>query len=155
MVKYPYVRLASRAGVICGLAIGSLTGVQMALALAGMDASALQEMGNVFLLGSFAVFFLLGLVVRRRAGSVAAGVRAGLEAAAVASLGACLFAVALAVVAPGQYEVFAAQMTSASIGAGAALAVGVFTFLAQAATGLGLAAAGALAGRPRTAAPGR
>lgn len=145
-------RMLSGSGAIYGLAIGGLTGVECVLALADVNAAALQAIGNAFLLGGFAGFFLLGVIVRRRAGSVAAGLRAGLEAAVVASLGSCLSAIVLASVAPGRYEAFSAQMSSASVGVGAALAVALLTFLAQAATGVGLAAAGALAGRPRTAA---
>lgn len=155
MFMSPDSRLSSRAGVLWGLAISSLTGAQLVLALAGVGAATLQALGQLVWLGGFAAFFLLGYLVRRRVGSVAAGVRVGLEAAVVASLGACLLAVVVAIIAPAQYDVFAAQMTSASVGVGAALVVGLLTFLAQAATGVGLAAAGALASRPQTATPGR
>lgn len=148
-------RPTSRAGALGGLAVGALTGVQLTLALMGFSAGMLQATSQLVLLGGFVVFFLLGLLVRSHAGSVAAGARAGLEAAVVASVVACGLAVAVAVVAPGRYELFAAQMTSASVGLGAALVVGLFTLMAQAATGVGLAAAGALASRPRAAAQGR
>lgn len=148
-------RLAARAGVRWGLAIGGLMGAEFVLALAGVNAGALQETGGILLLASFLAFFALGLHIRQRAASVAEGIRAGLEAALAASIVACALALFVAIVTPAGYISVAAQMGSATAGVGAALVVGLLSSLTQAATGFGLAAAGALAGRPRRAEPGR
>lgn len=146
-------RLALRAGVSCGLAVGSLTIVQFTLALLGANMGTLQEIGDVFILGGFMAFFLLGLIARRQTGSVAIGVRAGLIAAVVASLVAGVSAIVLAGVAPDVYAQVAAQMTPASVGVGPALVVSILTSIVEAGVGFGLAMAGALSERPRTAEP--
>lgn len=146
-------RLALRAGVSCGLAVGLLTVLQFTLALLGLNASALQQTNDVFMLGGFVAFFFLGLIVQRQGESVAVGARAGFVAAVVASLVASVAAVALASVAPSVYAVVAAQITPLSAGIGAALIISLMTTVVQAGVGFGLAMAGALAGRPQTAGP--
>ena len=57
MFMSPDSRLSSRAGVLGGLAISSLTGAQLVLALAGVGAATLQALGQLVWLGGFAAFF--------------------------------------------------------------------------------------------------
>ena len=93
-------RTAARAGAIGGVTLGSLALIQLLLALAGLNADAQQNLGYAVLIAYFTVFFVVGLLVRRRTDSVAAAMRAGLVSGVYAGTVAALGAAALAIFAP-------------------------------------------------------
>jgi hypothetical protein len=149
MSSYRVNEIVIRAGMVGGLVAGCLGTVQFALApLApvGFDAGALRDLGNAGILASFVAFSLVGLLVRRRTGSVEAATRAGFEAAATACLLSCLAVAALGAFVPSAYA-----LAPDGRSADASLLVTLATLAMQALAGFGLAMAGALAGRPRTA----
>lgn len=153
ITTYDALRTAERAGAINGFVLGSLTLAQLALALAGLNADVQQGIGGVVLVADFAAFFVVGLVVRRRVGLVEAGVRAGLMSGAFAGTMAAAGVTALAILAPHVDISPAMEMAPTATGVGATLFAGVVNVAMLAAIGAGLALAGALAARPRTAAP--
>lgn len=143
-------RAASRAGAICGLALGGLVTIQLMLALAGLNADAQQDLGNAILIADFAAFFVVGLAVRRRAGSIEAGMRAGLASGACAGALALVGVAVLAILAPDLNVAAVMVMAPAAAGFGATLFAALLNLVMLAAIGAGLGATGALAGRPRT-----
>ena len=146
-------RAAERAGAICGLALGSLAMIQFMLALAGISADAQRDLSSVIVLAGFAAFFLIGLIVRRRTGAIEAAMRAGLVSGVVAGALSGAGVVVLDAFAPGVYASSSTPLVPAATGVGATVFAGLVNLVMLAAIGSGLALAGALAIRPRTAAP--
>lgn len=146
-------RAAERIGAICGLALGSLTMIQFMLALAGINADAQRDLSSAIALGGFVDFFLVGLIVRRRTGSLEAAMRAGVVSGVLGGAMSAAGAPVLDAFAPGAYASSATPLAPAATGVGAALFAGLVNLVTLAAIGAGLAIAGALAVRPKTAAP--
>jgi hypothetical protein len=144
-------RAAVKIGAICGLALGCLTGIQFTLALIGVNASALQDMGGALMLASLVAYFVAGVLVRRYGGWVETAAAAGLLAGLTAGLISCAAAVALDGLAPNVYAVATPQAAQTASGLGAATLAGMLNLAVQAGLGAGLAVAGALARRPKTA----
>ncbi len=144
-------RAAARAGAFCGLALGGLVTIQLMLALAGLNVDAQQNLGNAILIAEFAAFFVVGLVVRRRTGSIEAGMRAGLLSGVYAGALAMVGVAVLATLAPNVDVGAVMEMAPAATGFGATLLAGLLNLIVLAAIGAGLGATGALGGRPRTA----
>lgn len=147
------IRAADRAGAVCGLALGSLAMIQFMLALAGISADAQRDLSSAIVLAGFVAFFLIGLIVRRRTGTIEAAVRAGVVSGVVAGALSGAGAAVLDAFAPGAYVSSATPLVPSAAGVGAALFAGLVNLVMLAAIGAGLALAGALAIRPKTAAP--
>lgn len=153
ITTYHAFHTAERAGAINGFVLGSLTLAQLALALAGLSTDAQQALGGMVLVTDFIAFLVIGIVVRRRAGLVDAGMRAGLMSGAFAGTMAAAGVTALAILAPHVDISAAVGMAPTATGVGATLFAGLVNLAMLAAIGAGLGLAGALSARPRTAAP--
>ena len=141
-----------RTGVVGGMVAGCLGAVQVGLvplAAGSPDTGALRDLGDACLLASFATFFLVGFLVRRRTGWVDSAVRAGVVAAVIACLLSCLAVALLGAFVPNTY---APGINGGSAGTNVLLVLA--TLAMQGAASFGLAIAGALAPRPRTASDG-
>ncbi|HEV8192510.1 MAG TPA: hypothetical protein VGP82_13670 [Ktedonobacterales bacterium] len=158
MSKSPFrvTEIVIRTGMIGGLVAGCLGTVQFglaSLALVNLDAGTRRNLDDASTLASFAIFFLVGCLVRRWTGSVEAATRAGFVAAVIACLLSCLAVVVLGAFLPNVYAPDTAQTAPGIDGgsAGTSVLVALGTLVILAAAGFGLAMAGALAQRPRTA----
>lgn len=153
MSTYDALRVAQRAGAVCGLALGSLAMIQFMLALAGLNADAQRDLSSAIVLASFVAYFLIGLIVRRRTASLEAAMRAGVVSAVIAGAMMAAGTAVLDAFAPNVVASSPMQLAPAAVGVGATLFAGLLNLVVLAAIGAGLALVGALAGRPKTAAP--
>jgi hypothetical protein len=138
-------RTALVVGAICGITIGLMSGLQMTLAVLGADQTTLQLTGSVEILAGYVIFFIAGLVTRRRTRSVTSGVASGLVAGAGGGLAAAAANLALAALAPPLYLAASGQGTRGDVAMGDVVVAQAVTLVLDAGLGVGLALAGALA----------